>query len=183
VSTQEGFEDLAGSLDYPMFLVTTAAGPERAGCLVGFATQTSIQPIRFLVCLSRANRTTQVAARALWLAVHVLREGDEDFARRFGEHSAADGIDKFAGVEWEPGPSQVPVLAGLDCVVGRITQRIPSFGDHIGHLVAVDDRSVIRDPARSARAPLGYQRVQGLDAGRPADAGGNPSSDAPQLDR
>lgn len=172
MSPDARFEDLAQGLDYPMFLVTTAAGPERVGCLVGFATQTSIEPTRFLVCLSKANHTTRVAARAPWLAVHLLREGDEAVARRFGGHSAADGVDKFAGYEWEPGPGGVPLLAGLDCLVGRVTVRIPSFGDHIGHLLAVDDRSVIRVPARAARPPLGYQRLRDLEAGRPAEAGG-----------
>ena len=46
------FNALASELDYPMFVVTTAAGGAPAGCLVGFATQCSIDPPRFLVCLS-----------------------------------------------------------------------------------------------------------------------------------
>ena len=45
------FDELMGELDYPMFIVTAAREGERAGCLVGFATQTSIHPSRFLVCL------------------------------------------------------------------------------------------------------------------------------------
>lgn len=56
-SSTSTFDTLIGSLDYPMFIVTTAAGDDVAGCLVGFATQTSIDPPLVLVCLSRANRT------------------------------------------------------------------------------------------------------------------------------
>src|SRR4051794_41781759 len=52
--------ELIDELDYPMFIVTVAAGGERAGCLVGFATQCSINPPRFLVCLSDKNRTFRV---------------------------------------------------------------------------------------------------------------------------
>jgi flavin reductase (DIM6/NTAB) family NADH-FMN oxidoreductase RutF len=37
----EAFEKLVSLLDYPMFVVTTRAGDEPAGCLVGFATQVS----------------------------------------------------------------------------------------------------------------------------------------------
>ena len=48
------FEDLVGDLEYPMFIVT-APGP--LGCLVGFTTQASIDPARFIICLSHKNRT------------------------------------------------------------------------------------------------------------------------------
>ncbi|HEV3001376.1 MAG TPA: flavin reductase, partial [Solirubrobacteraceae bacterium] len=59
--------ELVSDLDYPMFIVTATNGRERAGCLVGFATQTSIRPGRFLVCLSEKNRTYRVAGAAEFL--------------------------------------------------------------------------------------------------------------------
>ncbi len=40
---------LVTEIDYPMFIVTAAAGGRRAGCLVGFTTQCSIHPPRFLI--------------------------------------------------------------------------------------------------------------------------------------
>jgi flavin reductase (DIM6/NTAB) family NADH-FMN oxidoreductase RutF len=49
----ETFSDLLGELDYPMFIVTVAAGGERNGCLIGFATQSSIDPPRFLAVISK----------------------------------------------------------------------------------------------------------------------------------
>ena len=49
------FKDLIAQLDYPMIVVTTASAGERAGCLVGFHTQSSIDPERFAVWLSKAN--------------------------------------------------------------------------------------------------------------------------------
>lgn len=39
-------------LDHPMYVVTAEADGERAGCLVGYASQCSIQPARFMVWLS-----------------------------------------------------------------------------------------------------------------------------------
>jgi flavin reductase (DIM6/NTAB) family NADH-FMN oxidoreductase RutF len=151
-----------------MFVVTTAAGQERAGCLVGFVTQTSIIPPRVLVCLSRGNHTTRVAARAEWLAVHVLRAGDHELARVFGEITETDdGADKLRRVPWRPGPGGVPLLDGIDCVVGRVTVRIPYLGDHVGHLLAVDDAHTITEPTRSSLHQLGYQQVRDLDAGIP----------------
>ena len=57
----EPFQEMVAGLDIPMFVVTAASGGERSGCLVGFSTQTSIDPPRFLVCISRANHTFGVA--------------------------------------------------------------------------------------------------------------------------
>ena len=68
----EAFEKLVSMLDYPMYIVTTQADDERAGCLVGFTSQVSIGPPRFLVGLSERNHTFRVAQRATHLAVHLL---------------------------------------------------------------------------------------------------------------
>ena len=66
------FEQLTSVLDVPLLIVTLAAGERRAGCVVGFATQTSIDPQRFLVCLSRRNHTFQLAREVDVLAVHLV---------------------------------------------------------------------------------------------------------------
>ena len=68
------FNSLVSDLDYPMFIVTACADGERAGCLIGFATQASMDPARFLVGLSQRNRTYRVGIRAQLLAVHFVPE-------------------------------------------------------------------------------------------------------------
>jgi flavin reductase (DIM6/NTAB) family NADH-FMN oxidoreductase RutF len=131
----DDFNALVGDLDYPMFIVTAAAGDERDGCLVGFATQASIHPSRFLVCLSDKNRTYRVAQHAELLGVHFVPAERDDLAELFGGHTADDGFDKFAHTGWRAGPSDVPLLDGCpNRFVGRILERFP-FGDHIGHLL------------------------------------------------
>jgi flavin reductase (DIM6/NTAB) family NADH-FMN oxidoreductase RutF len=65
----ETFEDLMAMLDYPAFVVTTQAAGQPAGCLVGFATQTSVGPPRFLVGVAKGSHTLEVASRAQHLAV------------------------------------------------------------------------------------------------------------------
>lgn len=73
------FERLVATLDYPMFVVCTRAhgtDDPPAGCLVGFASQTSIHPPRFLVGLSRRNHTYRIAENATHLAVHVVSRRD-----------------------------------------------------------------------------------------------------------
>jgi len=93
---------LLAHLDYPMFIVTARDGRELAGCLIGFATQTSIHPPRMLVCLSRENRTTRVARRSPALAVHLVPADRLDLAELFGGETG-DDVDKFSRCAWDEG--------------------------------------------------------------------------------
>ena len=93
-SGSDAFEKLVALLNYPMFVITTAAGGVTAGCLVGFASQTSIHPPRFLVGLSKRNHTFRVAAEATHLAVHVFDREHLDVVELFGERTG-DTLNKF----------------------------------------------------------------------------------------
>jgi flavin reductase (DIM6/NTAB) family NADH-FMN oxidoreductase RutF len=160
--SRQTFERLVDGIDYPMFIVTAAAGEERAGCLVGFVTQASIDPPRLLVLLSKANETLQIAVRADVLVAHFLGEDNKDLAGLFGEESG-EWTDKFARCEWAPGPGGAPVLAGVrGWVAGRVLERIDA-GDHVGHLLELIDAGEGADGA-----PLTYQQVRELDPGHPA---------------
>lgn len=155
--------DFVAGLDYPMFVVT-AADPrtgERAGCLVGFATQCSISPFRFLVCLSKANHTHRVARGSRVLAVHALSPGQHDLAALFGEETG-DEVDKFARCGWTEGPDGTPLLdEGPRRLVGRVVDRF-DLGDHTGYLLAP-----VRDAGEAAPA-LMFSAVHDLEAGHPA---------------
>ena len=127
--TGSTFNSLVSDLDYPMFIVTACAGAERSGCLVGFATQTSIDPSRFLVCLSQHNRTHRVAVRAELLGVHFVPAEAGELAELFGGETG-DEVDKFARVGWKPGPGGTPLLdACPNRFVGRVLERLDA-GDH-----------------------------------------------------
>ncbi|HEY4095657.1 MAG TPA: flavin reductase family protein [Baekduia sp.] len=129
------FNELVGELDFPMFIVTARAGEELAGCLVGFATQTSINPSRFLVCLSLANHTTRIAAMASHVAVHFVPDTATDLAELFGGVTG-DEADKFARCDWHPGPHGLPILDACEnWFVGRVVERV-DLGDHVGHLLS-----------------------------------------------
>ncbi len=136
--TKAAFEELAGHLDYPMYVVTAAAGGVLAGCLVGFASQCSIDPPRFMVFVSDKNHTHRVALGASALGVHVVPEGAEDLARLFGEETG-DEVDKFDRCEWRPGPHGVPLLdACPDRFVGIVLEVRP-VGDHTAFLLEPAD--------------------------------------------
>lgn len=140
VSSEE-FGDFVAELDYPLFVVTTQHAGQRSGCLVGFATQVSIDPPRMLVCISDKNHTYPLALQADLVAVHVLSPGQHELAELFGEETG-DRTDKFAHCSWHPGPGDVPVVDGAARhMVGRILQRVP-FGDHLGLLLEPVETSV-----------------------------------------
>jgi flavin reductase (DIM6/NTAB) family NADH-FMN oxidoreductase RutF len=156
------FSDLVGDLDYPMMIVTAAAGTERAGCLVGFATQCSIDPPRFAVWISRKNHTFLVARAAGVLAVHFLSEADRSLAELFGG-TTGDDVDKFARCRWRDGPQGVPVLE--DCprwFVGEVIERFPTE-DHVGFLLAP-----ITVEAGAWAGQLGFQAARSITPGHEA---------------
>jgi flavin reductase (DIM6/NTAB) family NADH-FMN oxidoreductase RutF len=128
---EDGFGPIASSLDAPLIVVTAADGKELAGCLVGFHTQSSIEPLRYCVWLSKANYTYRVALHSTHLAVHFLTSADLPLAERFGTLTG-DRADKFAGLRTAPGPGGVPLLG--DCphwLVGRRTTLVDEGGDHV----------------------------------------------------
>ena len=156
------FPELVSQLDYAMFIVTTAAGDERAGCLVGFATQASIHPPRFLIGLSIKNRTYRVALRARVLVVHVVPEDATELAELFGGETG-DEVDKFARCEWRPGPDGAPILTELEnWFAGRVLERF-DFGDHCGFLL-----EPIEGQAGQGRSALTFHRAKRIEPGHEA---------------
>ena len=145
-----------------MLVVTAAAAGERAGCLVGFATQCSIDPPRFAVWISRNNHTFRVAEQAGTLAVHFLSTDDRELAVLFGGQTG-DEVDKFARCRWRAGPDGAPVLE--DCArwfAGEVVERIPTE-DHVGFVLV---------PVRTGSGPwsgqLGFQSARAISPGHEA---------------
>jgi flavin reductase (DIM6/NTAB) family NADH-FMN oxidoreductase RutF len=125
----DGDPTLAHAFTRPVYIATACADGLRAGCLVGFATQVSIDPERFLVCISRANATFPVAMAAERLGVHAVTEGERGLAELFGGETG-DEIDKFARCAWHEGPERLPILDDLpNWFAGRILHRLGD-GDH-----------------------------------------------------
>ncbi|WP_067650104.1 flavin reductase family protein [Nocardia harenae] len=130
-------EAVIAAADFPVFVVTTRAGEETSGCLVGFTAQVSINPLRFLVGLSQRNHTHRVAQRAERLNVHLLGQDQVELAALFGSETG-DEIDKFARCAWHPDSTGLPVLsAAAGWFGGKILER-HDFGDHTVMLLAPD---------------------------------------------
>jgi len=162
MAAEETFQRLVAQLDYPMFIATVTAGGERAGCLIGFATQSSIDPPRFLAGISDKNRTFRVARSADSMAIHLVPEDAGELAELFGGETG-DETDKFERCDWREGPGGVPLLDGCpNRFVGRIVERI-DFGDHVG---------MVLEPffaeADEESAQLGFHRAKRIEPGHEA---------------
>jgi flavin reductase (DIM6/NTAB) family NADH-FMN oxidoreductase RutF len=159
----EAFDKLVALLNYPMYVVTTQAHDTPAGCLVGFASQTSIHPPRFLVGLSRRNHTFRVARDASHLAVHVFAHENLDVVELFGGQTS-DKVDKFDRCSWHRGPEEMPILDDAAAwFVGEIVERF-SLGDHVGHLLA----PVGGSPPQELEAWVSFGDVHELQPGHEA---------------
>jgi flavin reductase (DIM6/NTAB) family NADH-FMN oxidoreductase RutF len=161
VSITHVFEEIVADVDSPLYVVTAASGGEHAGCLIGFATQCSMEPVRFGVWLSKLNRTYRVASCAPTLVSHLLRETDRDLAVRFGAETG-DDVDKFDGIDWRPGPGDCPVLAGLDWFAGAVVDRLDT-GDHVAFVLA----PIAGECERRGVPQLTYANISDVEAGHP----------------
>jgi len=160
----EHYDRCARHSDTAMVIATVAVGPERAGCLVGFHTQASIDPRRHLVYISQQNHTHRLVTAATHMGVHFLVEGQHELARLFGGETG-DAVDKFSACEWLRGPHDVPMLTAVaNRFIGAVVERVHG-GDHDGFLLEPVAAWSVADDEWAGREPLRFHDVADLDAG------------------
>ena len=160
----DGFGELMANLDPAMAIVTTVLGDQRAGCLVGFHAQCSIDPPRYVVWLSKANHTYRVGLLAPRFAVHFLGEADRDLAELFGGTSG-DDVDKLSRCDWHPGPDGVPLLDRVpNRLIGRRGAELDEGSDHVCLVIELDHVDRGPPPLR----PLRLSMVDDIEPGHGA---------------
>jgi len=159
----DAFDGFISRVDHPMILITTVAGDVHAGCLVGFHSQCSIDPSRYAIWLSKANRTFRISVLAEVFALHFIEERNQDLAELFGTVTG-DEEDKFAHCKWTPGLSGVRVLDG--CRATITARRVALHDDGGDHACFVLEPHETKAPADFD--PLCFSRVRGLYAGHDA---------------
>ncbi|MGV9698643.1 flavin reductase family protein [Streptomyces sp. NPDC003470] len=160
-----GMDVFLDRLDPDMCVVTAVADGEEAGCLVGFASQCSMEPVRFVVWLSEVNRTFRVARSAAYLAVHLLAREQHALAEVFGGRTG-DDVDKFRHVRRRTGYAGAVVLEDAEAwFVGRVLERITG-GDHVGFVLEPVEWGGREAPGRPLLR-LGDART--IEPGHPVD--------------
>jgi flavin reductase (DIM6/NTAB) family NADH-FMN oxidoreductase RutF len=172
MAEKTAFSALTSATDPAMAIVTTAAGDERGGCLIGFHSQSSMDPARYSLWLSKANHTYRLALRATHFGVHFLQQADVELAEAFGTRTG-DEVDKFADVRFEPHESGVPLLSELpNWLVGRRVALLDEGGDHVCVSVEVVDAE-----AEAPFTPLRFSQVAHLQPGHENTERHNPPTE------
>lgn len=152
----QALKELTDLSDQGVYIVTSKSGEEQGGCLVAFATQASIDPVRFIVALSHSAHTYGLVEDSAACVMHWLDRSQEDLARAFGTTTGYE-TDKFESLDWTTGQSDCPILDEAPGYVElEIRHRMPC-GDHTAYL---GDPLVAE--ARSPFQPLTVQDVHRL---------------------
>jgi 3-hydroxy-9,10-secoandrosta-1,3,5(10)-triene-9,17-dione monooxygenase reductase component len=134
-SDARAFRDALGRLATGVAFVTAAPDGEPAGLIVNSLTSVSLEPPLVSFCPSRDSFSWSRMRRAGRFGVNLLGRQHERFAIR----AAPAGADRFAGLDWEPGPGGVPLLRdALTSFVCEIVAEHPA-GDHWIVVGRVDD--------------------------------------------
>jgi len=145
------FRSLAAALPTGVSVITTlGAEGTPLGMTSGAVCSLSCEPPLVLTCIGRGSQTLAALKKHHAFCVNVLAADAAEISNRF----AGSMPDKFAGVDWLPGPGGLPVLTtGTTAHAVCDVYRVVHAGDHdivIGLIVAGD--------AEESADPLVYYR-------------------------
>ncbi len=149
MSDARALRDAFGAFLTGVTVVTTV---DNAGAPIGFTansfTSVSLDPPLLLVCLAKTSRNYATLTSAKGFGVNILSESQKDVSNTF----ARPVEDRFAAVDWRPGPYGSPVFANVAAWFDCATHEVVDAGDHvilIGRVESFDN---------SGKTGLGYAR-------------------------
>ena len=132
--------------------VTVVTAMNEAGEPLGFTansfTSVSLDPPLLLVCLAKTSRNYDALTGARGFVVNILSEDQKAVSNTF----ARPVEDRFAAVDWQPGPFGSPVFADVAAWFDCALHQLVDAGDHvilIGRVEAFEN---------GGRTGLGYAR-------------------------
>ena len=136
-------------------VVTTMDGDTPRGLAVNAFASISLDPPTVMVCVQRTSSTHDCLYRSGHLAINILSSDQLDVVQRF----AAKSSDKFAGLDWRPGPFGSPLLDRSSAQVEvEIRERLQA-STHTVFVCRVLEASV------TDRTPMVYSAGQFYDGG------------------
>ena len=173
------FRDAMRHLAGGVSVITVGRGKDITGMTVTSVSSLSVDPPSLIVSINRASSSWPLLERHGFFGVNILTADQLDIAERFTGKGGLKGAERFAGTEWIPGASGVPLLAGalaaIDCevediverhshaiVIGRVldmrlSSRTAALAYWQGQYVAIDQNE---DAVRLAEVSLPAPRVQ-----------------------
>jgi 3-hydroxy-9,10-secoandrosta-1,3,5(10)-triene-9,17-dione monooxygenase reductase component len=134
---QARFREALGHFATGITIVTATEEGEPVGFSCQAFAALSLEPPMVILAPAKSSTSWPRIARAGAFCVNILAEQQEAICRAF----AVSGGDKFDGVEWKPGVTGAPLIAGslatIECRLGTIHDG----GDHelvTGHVVGLE---------------------------------------------
>jgi 3-hydroxy-9,10-secoandrosta-1,3,5(10)-triene-9,17-dione monooxygenase reductase component len=152
----DDFRRVMGHFATGVTIITAWDADQRpTGLTASSFTSVSLHPPLVLVCVSQKAQSYPAIKGAGRFAVNILSTGQEAVSRRFATAPSASGDEKFAGLDYRPGPLGLPILtdalAELECTV---LHAYPG-GDHTIFVAQVETADCRAD---AGREPLLYFR-------------------------
>jgi len=101
-----------------VYVVGVADGEERDAFTAAWIMQVSFDPLLLALSINPEHASYPLLHAGGGFTVNVLKQGQQDLARRFGTRSGRDE-NKLAGINWRPGRTGAPILedalAYFDC--------------------------------------------------------------------
>ena len=120
-----------GSFATGVTVITTRAQDGKDyGLTANSFTSVSLEPPMLLWCLGDKTDCFEAFQQADHFAVHILAANQQDISNTF----ASKGADKFAGLEIDRGPKEIPLLQDFACRFVCKTVHKYEGGDHIIHV-------------------------------------------------
>jgi 3-hydroxy-9,10-secoandrosta-1,3,5(10)-triene-9,17-dione monooxygenase reductase component len=123
---QARFREVLGHFATGVTIVTAMEEGEPVGFSCQSFSALSLDPPMVLLAPAKSSTSWPRIARAGAFCVNILSEHQEALCRAF----AVTGGDKFDGVEWTPGITGAPLIAGALAVVECTLGAIYEGGDH-----------------------------------------------------
>ena len=136
-------------------VVTVLDGDVPRGLAVNAFASVSLDPPTVMVCVQRTSSTHDCLFRAGHLAINILSTDQLDVVQRFATKSP----DKFAGLDWRPGPFGSPLLDRSSAQMEvQIRERLQA-STHTVFICRVVEATV------TERHPMVYSAGQFYDSG------------------
>ena len=148
--SERDFRNALGQFATGVTVVTTSdAHGHPIGMTVSSFNSVSLNPALVLWSLARNAGCYAAFAQAQYYAIHVLAAHDKPLALQFAQR----GVDRFAGIAWQPNAQGVPVLEGALATFECRARSQYREGDH---LILVGEVLACRHAAHAT--PLLYHR-------------------------
>ncbi len=123
----EGYRRSLGEYGTGVTVITTNVSGENFGLTSNSFSSVSLEPPLILWSIRRASQSFSVFEACSHFAVNVLASDQMGLS----QHFAKSGHNKFEGVSWMPGNSNVPVLANVAASFECRRTKVYDGGDHV----------------------------------------------------